>query len=288
MNKVLITGARGNIGKELAKVFKVKDVPFIAGVTDLSKSQDLVSMGYKVKEINYSKPETLIEAMKDVDYLYLMSPLTEHMLEYTKNALTAAKEAGVKFILRLSVIGANPHANFELSRIQGFADESVIHSGITHCIIRPNTFMQNYINVYGGMIKSMDSIYLPQGEGKISFIDTRDIAAAAAEILMNSQDHKNEIYGLTGPEALTNHDVADILSRATDKNIQYFPIEDEAARQQMMKMRMTPWMADAIIGYSTHARHGGLAYISPDIQKILGKQPISFGKFAEEYKKVWM
>ena len=85
-------------------------------------------------------------------------------------------------------------------------------SGLAYTIVRPNSFMQNYINYFGGMIRDQQSIFLSQGQGRISLIDVRDIAAVDAEILASPETHRQKVYDLTGPEALNNEEIARILS----------------------------------------------------------------------------
>ncbi len=86
--------------------------------------------------------------------------------------------------------------------------------------------MQNYLNFFGGMIKDQQSIFLPQGQGRISLIDVRDIAAVDAEILTAPENHWQKAYDLTGPEALTNEEIARILPGSWGKPITSVDIDE--------------------------------------------------------------
>ena len=93
--------------------------------------------------------------------------------------------------------------------------------------MRPNEFMQGFINFQGTTIKSNNAFYIPAEDAKVSFVDARDIAAVAVKALVDGDQHYKKTYMITGPEALSFHQAADILSNATGKKIDYLVISDE-------------------------------------------------------------
>jgi uncharacterized protein YbjT (DUF2867 family) len=82
-------------------------------------------------------------------------------------------------------------------------------------------------------------------DGKISFVDARDVAAVAAKVLTNNgSQHMNKVYDITGPEAISHSQIADILSKETGRRITYVDISEEDARSRMKKMGVGDWFID--------------------------------------------
>jgi uncharacterized protein YbjT (DUF2867 family) len=69
-------------------------------------------------------------------------------------------------------------------------------SGISYTFLRPNEFMQGFINFQGSTIKSNNAFYIPAEDAKVSFVDARDIAAIAVKALVDGDEHYNKIYWL--------------------------------------------------------------------------------------------
>lgn len=285
--KILITGATGNIGAILLDKLREKKVDVIAGVSPRQDIKKLESKGIKATVIDFDKPETVLKVLKEVDRVFLLFPLVEKIVEWGKNAVDSAKEAGVKHILRSSALGADIGSEYAVSRIQGEIDQAVIDSGISNTIIRPNSFMQNFIIYYGESIKYDNALYLPLGAGKTSFIDVRDVATVASEILINPEGHEGKIYDLTGSSALSNHDVADILSAETGKDVQYLPIEDEMAVRGMQEMGRPQWDIDVLMSFYRLTKEGLAAEVSSNVRDITGNEPLNFENFVKDHVKSW-
>ncbi len=173
-----------------------------------------------------------------------------------------------------------------IARVHGEADQLVIDSGIPYTIFRPTSFMQNYVHFFGGMIRQ-GALHVAQGDGKISLIDVRDIAEAAANILENPASHAGKIYNLTGAEALGNADVAAIIGRVLGRKVDYVAVSDSAAAEAMRGMGMNDWTIDVLTSLNHLIIAGHAAGISPDTPALLGHAPIAFNQFADENAAAW-
>jgi uncharacterized protein YbjT (DUF2867 family) len=143
--------------------------------------------------------------------------------------------------------------------------------------------MQNFL-VYGQRINDKVSFYLPAGDGKVSFVDVRDIAAVAVKALTeNSDQHAGRMYDLTGPTSLTYSQAVEILSKESQKMMSYKNISDDAAREAMKKLGMTEWHINVVIELFNISRAGYLSAISSAVEDITGKQPISISQFGRDY-----
>jgi uncharacterized protein YbjT (DUF2867 family) len=287
MGKILVTGATGNIGSQLVLRLKEKSLEVIAGVSSLSKAGRFSKQGTDSAILNFAQPETLETAFDGVDKLFLLLPLLEPMGDWGLRVIEAAQKAGVQFILRSSGLGAGWPTDFELGQVHGRIDQALMASGLAYTIVRPNSFMQNYIHFFGGMIKDQHSIFLPQGQGRISLIDVRDIAAVDAEILASPEKHLQKTYDLTGPEALNNEEIARILSRVIGKPITYVDIDEPTARQGLAQMGMPEWNIRLMEGLNRRIKLGMTAEVTHGVRTIAGRQPTTFEQFARDHGDAW-
>src|SRR5436309_15865249 len=98
--------------------------------------------------------------------------------------------------------------------------------------------MQNFVNYYSNLIRSQGAFYMPAGYAKVSFVDVRDIAAVAVKSLINDNQQKGRTYNITGGEALSYGQAAEILSKAVGKKINYVNVTDKDARNEIKERRM--------------------------------------------------
>jgi uncharacterized protein YbjT (DUF2867 family) len=199
----------------------------------------------------------------------------------------AAKEARLSFLLKSSELGADPNSPKLALKAQGSVDQYLKESGIPWSILRPNFFMQNFAIHYAATIRERGRIFLPQGSGKVSFIDVRDIAAVAAEILLAPNAHMGHAYDLTGPQALSNYEVAQHLSGVADRIVEYHAISDEAATEAMSNRGVSRWIAEFVTSLHRHVREGQMANVSSAVRDITNREPIEFAKFVRSYAFTW-
>jgi uncharacterized protein YbjT (DUF2867 family) len=211
---ILVTGASGNIGSEIVKqLLGVAPAFSIKAAVHSRQNVKKVKDGDRVKviPIDYNESDTLREALKDVDKLFLLTPDVPNAAYLASNAVTEAKKAGIRHIVKQSVMGANLDADVGTMRLHRQVEEIIEQSGIPFTFLRPNEFMQNFINFHSPSIKGTNAFYIPLEDAKVSLVDVRDIAAVAVESLIDEDKHKNKTYLITGPEALSYHQVAEVL-----------------------------------------------------------------------------
>jgi uncharacterized protein YbjT (DUF2867 family) len=285
---ILVTGAAGTVGSEVVRQLSAKGQIGIRAAARSANNptfKDLKSV--EIVELDYNKPETLATAFKDVNKLFLLTPFQSDMLDLTSNLVNAAKKSGVKYIIKQSVMGADAEPGITPGRLHRQAEKIIEESGIPFSFLRPNFFMQNFVNFYSPMIKSQGALYAPAGDGKVSFVDVRDIAAVAVQALINDNQHKGKSYNITGPEALSYGQAAEILSRELGKEIKYVNIPDEDARKGMKDMGMDDWSANSLIDLFDITRKGYASDISSVVEELTGRKPISFPQFVKDYAQAF-
>src|SRR5207245_7664266 len=145
----------------------------------------------------------------------------------------AAEELGVEHIVKASALGASDHSKSWIGREHWEVEQAIQRSGMPWTMLRPHAFMQNWLGDLAESVKKEGVIYSPIGDGRVPFIDTRDIAAVAAEVLLHPEAHVGKKSVLTGGAAVGYAEVAEVLSEATGRKITYRPISMEEARARL-------------------------------------------------------
>jgi uncharacterized protein YbjT (DUF2867 family) len=149
-------------------------------------------------------------------------------------------------------------------------------SGVPHAIVRPNLFMQNIPENTIPSIDADGNFYVNVGEARISMVDTRDIAAVAAALL-TEPGHEGKAYDVTGPEALSYHDVASKLSDTTGKKTAYIDAPDDAVRGALLGFGIGEWLAGALVDlyqdYRRSGKGGYAAQVTDTVERIMGRPP---------------
>ena len=289
---ILVTGATGTLGSEVVKQLSsaTPAVNIKAGVHS-AQNVKKVKDGDRVEVvlIDYNKPETLKEALSQVDKLFLLTPDVPNAHELASNMVIEAKKAGIRHIVKQSVMGADLEANVGTLRLHRQAEKIIEQSEIPFTFLRPNEFMQNFINFHSPSIKNNNAFYLPLEDAKVSLVDVRDIAAVAVKSLTEdrSDKHNNKTYLITGPEALSYHQAAEILSNATGKKISYVNISEEETRGAMKEMGMGDWLINTISELHDYFRKGNASQVSSAVEEVTEKKPISFSQFAKDYAEAF-
>jgi uncharacterized protein YbjT (DUF2867 family) len=198
-------------------------------------------------------------------------------------ALDAAKRAGVKHIVFLSLIGIEkakflPHYKVE---------EYIRRLDLQTTFLRCSFFMQNLSTTHRKEIKEFNEISVPVGNARTSFIDVRDIGAVAAATL-TEPGHGNKNYDLTGSEALDYWQVVKILRDVLGREITYR--NPGALRYFINTVRSGAPLAYALVTMLlyTSTRFGMADMVTKDVEKLLHRKPISFRQFVQDHKNDWM
>jgi uncharacterized protein YbjT (DUF2867 family) len=285
--RILVTGATGTVGTALVKRLSNLNVKVRAGVHSLIKGENLKYPNVELCEIEYHKPESLRAAFTGVDRVFLITPFSLDQVEMGKVLIDAAKDAGVKHIVRLSAAGADSENAIQLGRWHREIENYLENSGLNYTILRPSTFMQNFVNYAGDSIRRGNSIFMPLGEGKVSYIDVRDIADVAAVVLTTDQ-YFNQALEITGPGAVSVQEVAQAIATAVDRPIQYVDVPEEGARQSMLEMHMPEWMVNAMMELNAISKAGYAGHVSDTIQRVTGRQPHTIQEFAHQYAECFL
>jgi uncharacterized protein YbjT (DUF2867 family) len=285
MTTIMVTGATGTIGSQVVAALKGrKDVTVRAAVRNAAKAEALKGDNVTPVDFEYTKPELLQKAVAGVDKLFLVTPFTPDQVELGARLVDAAKGAGVKHIVKVSAMGADFEPGIQLGRWHRTLERYILGSGLAYTFLRPNNFMENFINFYPP--GKDGAIYLPWGQGACSFIAGSDIAEVAV-LALTSGGHENKAYELTGPEAFTITQAAATLSEVSGRKVHYVDVPEAAARKAMLDMHMPEWMVDAMMELHGIDKAGYAAQVTDAVRAVTGHAPVSFAQFARKHAAAW-
>jgi uncharacterized protein YbjT (DUF2867 family) len=274
MAKILVLGATGAIGGEVVKALAKKDVHFKAAVHNASKAEDLKKLSSKIEvvEVDLYNPTSLANALKGIESVFVLTPPGQ-TIQPSQNILTEAKKAHVKHIVKLSAYGIDDPKWF-LGQ-EHLQVEKLFHdSEIPTTNLRPTSFMSNQ---FGSLqtIKEQGKIYAAFGDTKINFIAPSDIGEVAA-VVLTTPGHGGKTYELTGPDNLSQAEVAKIFSELLGKEVQYVAIDDETLRKQAATF-LPPDAIDNFVGMIVRFRAGIYdTHYVPVVKNLIGRDAVSF------------
>ena len=277
---ICVTGAGGTVGSEVIKQLESAKAPFRAAYFSNEKAEAARARGIDAVIIDYNRPETLRAAFQGCDKLFLLGPNALNQTQLELNAVQAAKAAGVRHIVKQSVVGAAEEA-FAFAKVHRPVEKAIESSGFAWTFLRPNSFMQNVVTYMGETIKAEGAFYSASGKAKISHVDVRDIAAVAVKAL-TEPNHEGKAYTLSGPEALTYDELANELSKVLGRSISHINLSPSDLKNGMLAEGMPKEIADWMLDLERYYREDQASRITNDIKQVTGRDPRRFAQYARD------
>ncbi|QGY39225.1 NAD(P)H-binding protein [Pseudodesulfovibrio cashew] len=272
MSKVFVAGASGEIGRALMDRLAADGVEAVAGVHG--------------ENMDFADSDSMAEAMAGCDKLFLDVPLMEGMSRAGHLAVTAAKAAGIGYIVQCSRYAASSDAHWRLGREQGMIDQFVEDSGIPFTILRPNTLMQIFTTDLADMIRA-GSLELAEDDSTVSYIDARDVADCAATLFAVPGEHENRMYALTGPEGLSGADVAAAISEGAGVKVAYAPVSEEVYVERLVAEQTSAWTVNMLVSLSRVVKLGMAGNVTKAVEFLSGTPARSFAEFVAGNAGSW-
>jgi uncharacterized protein YbjT (DUF2867 family) len=280
--KILISGATGNVGGELAKALSRMGVRFRAMVRSPGRVPALVSLpGIKLVNGDFDNRDTLAGALQGVERAFLATASSERAEAQQRAFVDAARQEGVRHLVKLSQWAAVPNSPVRFLRSHAAGEAAIRDSGMAYTFLRPNLFMQALLGSRP-TISAKGQFYAAAGNAKISVIDVRDIAAVAAAALVE-QGHEGKVHDLTGPAALTHAEMAAQLASALGRAVAFVDVPPDVMRAALLGAGFPEWQADGVVEDYAHYRRGEASAITSGVKDATGMSPRTFAEFARDY-----
>ena len=277
---ICVTGAGGTVGSEVVRQLRAAGAQFRAAYYSTEKAEAARGRGIEAVVINYNRPETLRSAFQGCDTLFLLSPNVVDQAQLELNAVEAAKAAGVRHIVKLSVWQAD-REEFEIARSHRTVEKAIESSGLAWTFLRPNSYMQNIGNYMAETVKTQGAFYSASETGKIGHVDVRDIAAAAVKAL-TEPGHEGKAYSLTGPEALSYDELARELSSVLGRQVNHVNLPPDDLKQGMLAVGMPEGLVERMLDLDRYYREDRANATTEDIRRVTGREPRRFADYARE------
>jgi uncharacterized protein YbjT (DUF2867 family) len=228
---------------------------------------------------------TLVGPLRGVERAMLISSSDPVMLDVQSAFVDSARDAGVKHVVKLSGIMPEVDSAFRFARMHGLAERKLEDSGLAFTHLRAGEFMQSYFRQVRSIV-AQSVMRLPMAEARIASIDVADIADVAVEVL-TGDGHAGQTYPITGPESLTMAEVAERISAAIGKHVDYVNIAPADYLAGNLAAGLPPYTAEALVELYAERRNGKESVVYPLVQELLGRPARSFADFAERYAAVF-
>lgn len=269
---VLVTGANGNLGREvvqqLARTTTVK-----GAVRNIDAVEKVSQVEYTT--LDYDKPETFDNALKGIDAVFLQAPpLDTTAFERMTPFINSLKEKGIKRVVLNTAFGVNYDESNPLRKLE----QKLIQDGFDYTLTRPTFFIENFTTGFAAPAVTHQNVVVANaGDGKISFVSIKDIASVVKKALTDDMAIQKE-FNLTGGEALSHEDAAQLLSNKLNKKVQYISLSADEMKAGALENGLPNSAADYLVNLFELAKAGHLGHVTNDVETLLGKAPRTFSE----------
>lgn len=286
MEKLLILGGTGNIGFPLIETLANESVELLVGVRQPEKVQAVFEEFKNVKLISFDflEPATFDSALEGVDRVFFVRP--PQLADPQKDMfpfLEKVKEQKIRHVVFVSLIGVEKKTMTPHHKIE----KKIVELEIPHTFIRPSFFMQNLSTTHLMDIQENHDLFVPAGQSKTSFIDTRDIGAVGAKCLM-SEDYFNQELEITGAEAITYSQAAEIMTKVLQTKITYSKPSLLKFRKTMLKRGVKKDYVNVMVMLYLITQLGNAKKVTHTLEQVLGRPPITFEKFVQDHRALFI
>jgi NAD(P)H dehydrogenase (quinone) len=275
MADIAVTGATGQLGGRIARRLAAQGAPQRLVVRDAARAPELP--GAEVAVAAYGDEAAMRAALDGVSTLMLVSASeVPDRVALHRTAVEAALAAGVRRIIYTSFVGAAPEATFTFARHHWYAEEHLRSTGVAHTILRDNL----YLDYFPLMVWEDGVIRGPGGDGRAAPVARDDIADAAVGVLLHrGDDHDGRTYDLTGPRAMTLHEVADELTRVTGREVRYRDETVEEAYASRARFGAPDWEVEGWVTTYVAMARGEMEVVTDHVERLAGHPPMSLGEY---------
>ena len=290
---ILVMGATGMFGSGIVRALNNlnQNIKITAVVRDMNKAKEMkLHQLHNVALVvgDMENPDSLSKIMKNINKLFLVSPMVNNLDVLEMNVFDAAKQQNVNHILKL--YGAVKHNDDLLIKLHR---RSLIHleqSGLNWSLISPNSVMETSLLSYAESIKTENAIDGCTGQHKIGMVALDDVLVASAHLLAGDKLISGRDYQLTGPQSLNFFEIAAIFSKCLNKNIQYIDHSEEACEKLLMEhMNMSKQAVEMQIMCHFRAwKQDGADFVTDTFTEITGKPSTSLESWIKKNKDMFL
>ncbi|MGB3633650.1 MAG: NAD(P)H-binding protein [Rubrobacteraceae bacterium] len=288
---IAVLGGTGTVGSEVMRQLSNYDCA-VRGVLRAPDRTYPVAVQERPARVGYvtsdvGSPDHLRRAFAGADAVFLLTGTSPDQVQTETRAIEAARQAGVRRVVKLSAPVVGGSASVQVADWHREIEERLAASGLEYCFLRPYSFMQNWLR-NAHTIKHSGKIIGSAGSSPRNYVDCRDVAEIATRLLLDEKPPGFQGITLTGPEVITNQDMAGRLSLVTGSVVEYEDISrDEHYHMLLSQAKLPEWLARHIVELEE------LATLIPEqptdtVQNLLGRYPRTMDEFLQEHRSAFL
>lgn len=283
-NKILITGATGQVGGLLVKSLQEKGYNNV--VLAVRKPAENTHLPYPTVLMDYDKPETIKQALTGINSVFMMTGYTINMLQQSKVFIDIAKQHGVDYIVHLGACG-DDNAQVSHWAWHQLIERYIEWSGIRFTHLRPESYMQNILGYQGDNNLNKNTLRSYFGDAILSWVDCTDVAEMAAHCLLSPNQHAGNTYRL-GYENKNYQQIAQLITETLGVPFQYQadPPDEfwKYAQESQLELAYMKSIYDHYVDF-TSGKLSRDGEIFDNFEKITGKPATTLKQFILNNKK---
>jgi NAD(P)H dehydrogenase (quinone) len=265
MTPIGVTGSTGLLGERIARRLEKAGMSQRLLARDVARAPKIA--GAEAVTAEYGDTEAAATALEGIETVLMVSASeTPDRVDRHRSFIDGAVRAGVGQLVYISFFGASPTATFTLARDHWATEEYIKQNGLAYTILRDNL----YADFFGAMVGDDGVIRGPANDGRVAAVAQDDIADVAAAVLHQPEAHRGATYNLTGPEALTFSEVADIMTEVTGRSVSFYDETLDEAYASRAVYGAPDWQVDAWVSTYTAIAAGELDGVTDDVRRISG------------------
>ena len=277
---LLVTGASGQFGRLAVEELLARGATkLIAGTRDPAKLADLAARGVEVRQLDFDDKASLAAGFAGVERVLLISTdAVGNRVAQHKNAVEAAKAAGVKHVVYTSAPNPRPNPGTGVSPEHYWTEVAIAAAGLDF------TFLRNHIYAEISLLGAAPAIgsgqlYDATNGGGRSYVTRADAARTAAGALLTAQGQA--IFDVTGPAAVTQAELAAEFAKASGKPVARVGLTGEQLRGGLIAAGLPEGMADVMVAFDVDAADGYHAVVTDTVEQFSGRKPETLTAFLE-------
>ena len=272
---VMVTGASGHLGRLVAEDLIERLPP--SGIVLITRHpdalEDMAARGVTVRFGDFDDPATLADAFAGGDRALIISTLAVgRRTAQHRAAIEAARAAGVQHLVYTSFPNPRPdHPVGPVATEHGETEELLHASGLAWTVLRNGTYAELQVTP-GALAVAGGKLYTNAGDGLLVPVSRQDCAAAAAAVL-TTDGHEGMTYDITGPEAFSQRDLADLFSEVSGRQVEIVEMGDRMMTWGLTRNGAPKPVARAIVAFGKAIREGLYAVVDPAVAQLTGQEP---------------
>jgi len=274
---LLVTGAAGHLGRlAVAELLDRGATRVVPGTRDPAQVADLAARGVEVRRLDFDDAASMQSGFAGIDRALVISTVAPNRTEQQTNAVAAARAAGVSYFAYTSAPHARPNASAGGITSHYWTEQAIAAAGVEFTLLRNHIYTEMTLQAAAPALASGQLFDATNGGGR-NYVTRTDAARTAAGALLSATG--TEIVDVTGPGAITQAELAALLTQLTGKPVTRIGLSGEQLQQGLETAGVHPFMAQLLVAFDLDAADGYHAVSTGTVERYSGRKPQSVADY---------